>query len=283
MSGTALGIIAGGGELPLAVADAVTAAGRDVFILALKGYADEGVARFSHDWNSIGEVSRALKLLRAHGCSEVLLAGKVARPRFSDIRLDAKGVMVLPKVLAAARGGDDALLRCMVSMFEDEGFAAIGVAEAAPALVAGEGVLGRIAPSTDDIEDIALARKVVQAMGALDIGQAAVVCHGLVLAVEAAEGTDRMIARIADLPDNIRGVPGKPRGVLVKATKPTQDGRTDMPVIGTDTVANIAAVGLAGIAIEAGRTLIMNRAAVAQAADAAGVFVIGLAAGAAVG
>ncbi len=273
----ALGIIAGGGELPLAVAEAVRASGREVFILALKGYAGEGVARFDHDWNSLGEVGRAVKLLRAHGCNEVLLAGKVARPRFSDIKLDAKAVLLLPKVLAAARRGDDALLRALVAIFEDEGFAAIGVAEAAPALVAGQGTLGRIAPSTDDMADIALAIKVVRAMGGLDIGQAAAVCHGLVLAVEAAEGTDRMIARIGELPESIRGTPAKRRGVLVKAPKPAQDGKTDLPVIGADTVVHVAAVGLAGIAVEAGRTLIMNRAAVAKAADEAGIFVVGLA------
>lgn len=274
-----LGIIAGGGALPLAVADAVQAAGRKVFVLALKGCADETVARFDHDWNSLGEVGRAFKLLRAHEVDEVLLAGKVARPRFSDLKLDTKGVMVLPKVVAAARKGDDALLNCMVKLFEDEGFGAIGVADAAPCLLAPEGALGRIVPSADHRADIATGIKVVRAMGALDIGQATAVCEGLVLAVEAAEGTDRMIARISELPDAIRGQPGKPRGVLVKAPKPQQDGKTDLPVIGTDTVRNVAAAGLAGIAVEAGSALILEREAVCAAADAAGVFVCGFSRG----
>lgn len=277
MAADALGIIAGGGELPIAVAEAAMAAGRSVFILALKGSADDSVERFSHEWNTLGEVGRAMKLLRAHGVSEVLLAGKVARPRFSEVKLDAKGVMVLPKVVAAARKGDDALLRCMVSLFEDEGFRAIGVAEAAPALLAGEGVLGRVKPREDDLADVAVAVKVVRTMGALDIGQAAAVCAGLVLAVEAAEGTDRMIARVAELPEAIRGVPGKLKGVLVKAPKPLHDGKTDLPVIGTDTVKNVAAAGLAGIAIEAGAALIMNRAGVIKASDEAGIFVMGFA------
>ena len=272
-----LGIIAGGGALPLAVAEAVQATGRKVFLLALKGCADDSVARFDHEWNSLGEVGRAMKLLRTHDVDEVLLAGKVARPRFSDLKLDTKGVMVLPKVLAAARKGDDALLNCMVQMFEAEGFRAIGVAEAAPALLAGEGTLGRIAPSTDDMADIAVGVGVVRAMGALDIGQAMAICEGLVLAVEAAEGTYRMIARVGELPEAIRGVPGKLKGVLVKAPKPQQDGKTDLPVIGTDTVQNVAAVGLAGIAIEAGSALIMQRDAVREAADAAGIFVYGFA------
>ena len=272
-----LGIIAGGGALPLAVAEAVQATGRKVFLLALKGCADDSVARFDHEWNSLGEVGRAMKLLRTHDVDEVLLAGKVARPRFSDLKLDTKGVMVLPKVLSAARKGDDALLNCMVQMFEAEGFRAIGVGEAAPSLVAGEGALGRIGPSTDHLADIAVGVGVVRAMGALDIGQAMAICEGLVLAVEAAEGTDRMIARVGELPEAIRGAPGKLKGVLVKAPKPQQDGKTDLPVIGTDTVQNCAAVGLAGIAIEAGSALIMQRDAVREAADAAGIFVYGFA------
>jgi DUF1009 family protein len=277
MAAGTLGIIAGGGELPLAVADAVRAAGRSVFILALKGSADEGVSRFDHEWNGIGEVGRAFKLLRAHGVDEIMLVGKVARPRFSEIKIDAKGVMALPKAVAAARKGDDALLRFLVRMFEDEGFKAVGVADAAPALVAGEGVFGRVAPSQDNLADVAAAVTVVRAIGALDIGQATAVCDGLVLAVEAAEGTDRMIARVGELPEAIRGVPGTPRGVLVKAPKPVQDGRTDLPVIGTDTVRHVAGVGLAGIAVEAGSALVMNRAAVIQAADEAGIFVMGFA------
>ena len=277
MTGPVLGIIAGGGELPLAVAEAAQGAGRDVFILALKGSADEAVARFPHEWNGLGELGRALKLFKSYRCGEILMAGKLARPRFSDLKLDAKGVMTLPRVVAAARKGDDALLRCMVQVFEDEGFRTVGVADAAPALLAPEGVLGRLSPSPDHLADIATAVRVVRAMRSIDIGQAAAVCEGLVLAVEAAEGTDRMIARIGELPEAIRGVPGKPKGALVKAPKPLQDGKTDLPVIGTDTVRNAAAVGLAGIAVEAGAALVMRRKAVAEAADAAGLFVYGFA------
>jgi DUF1009 family protein len=270
-----LGIIAGGGELPLAVAKAVRDEGRDVFILALAGAADAAVEQYSHAWNSLGEVGRAMQLLRDHRVDEVLLAGKVARPRFSDVKLDFKGARVLPRVLAAARRGDDALLKCMVALFEDEGFRAIGVAEAAPSLLIGPGALGRRVPSESDLADIKVAIEVVRLMGTLDVGQAAAVCEGLVLAVEAAEGTDRMIERVASLPAAIRGIPGKPRGVLVKAPKPQQDGKTDLPVIGIQTVTNAAAAGLAGIAVEAGRTLILGRQEVIVAADRAGLFVYG--------
>jgi UDP-2,3-diacylglucosamine hydrolase len=270
---TALGIIAGGGDLPIAVAESAVDAGRPVFVVALRGSADEAIARFPHEWAGIGEVGKTLKLLRDHQCSEITLVGRVARPRFSELKVDAKGLMLLPKVVAAARHGDDALLRTLVSSFEAEGFRTVGVEEAAPGLLAQAGVYGRVQPSADARDDIALGVKVVRTLGALDIGQAAAVCEGLVLAVEAAEGTDAMIARVGMLPEAIRGTPAKRCGVLVKALKPAQDKKTDLPVIGVSTVRNVAAAGLAGIAIEAGRSLVINRRGVIEAADAAGIFV----------
>src|SRR6185437_13315994 len=149
---------------------------------------------------------------------------KVSRPKWSDISLDAKAMMKLPKVMAAALKGDDALLRSLVDIFENEGFRVVSAGQAAPALLASGGPIGTRAPSAQERADIALATRVVHALGALDVGQAAIVCDGLVLAVEAAEGTDATIARVAHLPENIRGTETKRRGVLVKARKATQDG-----------------------------------------------------------
>jgi len=276
MTGT-LAIIAGGGDLPPAVAEAAQKSGRAIFVLALKGSAGREIEHLPHEFVSIGEPGRAFRILKEHNCDEVILLGQVARPRFADIKLDAKGVLVAPRIIAAARKGDDALLRSVVDMFEREGLRAIGIAEAAPSLLAPQGALGKIAPSADDMDDIALAVKTVRALGALDIGQAAAVCGGLVLAVEAAEGTDAMIARVAALPANLRGRPGKPEGVLVKAPKATQDGRTDLPVLGVRTVRNIAAAGLKGVAVQAGSALIIGREAVTAAADEADMFVYGFA------
>jgi DUF1009 family protein len=224
---------------------------------------------------SLGETGRTLSLFREHGCGEVLLAGKVSRPKWADIKFDAKGLSKLPKVLAAAAKGDDALLRSLVDILEGEGFRVVAAAEAAPALLASSGALGKHRPSTRETSDIELAVKVVRALGAFDVGQAAAVCDGLVLAVEAAEGTDAMIARIMNLPANIRGSASARRGVLVKARKPTQDGRTDLPVIGTDTVKNAADAGLAGIAVEAGGALIVNKRGVIESADRLELFLFG--------
>ena len=270
-----LGIIAGGGELPLAVARSARESGRDIFVIGLRGAADPEIAEFPHDWISLGEAGKLFRLLRSHDCSDVLFTGRVARPRLNELKTDTKGILLLPRVIAAAAAGDDALLRALMDIITGEGFRAVGVAEAAPALLAPEGVLGRVKPDREQEREIALGAKVVRALGALDIGQSAVVCAGLVLAVEAAEGTDAMMLRVPDLPENIRGTGTRARGALVKALKPTQDGKTDLPVIGMRTVENARRAHLAGIAVEAGRTLIVDRGAVIAAADAAGIFLLG--------
>jgi DUF1009 family protein len=272
-----LGLIAGGGELPRAVAFAARESGRPVFVVPITGSASEDwVQEFPHEFLSPGEPGRIIKALQSAGAGEVLLAGRVDRPRFNELKLDAKGVLLLPKAIAAARKGDDALLRFIVGICEDAGLKAVSVAEAAPSLVAAEGPLGRLTPDAESRADIEQAFRIVHALGALDVGQGAVVCEGLALAVEAAEGTDAMLARIGTLRESLRGNADKKRGVLVKALKPTQDAKTDMPVVGVQTVKNAAAAFLSGIALEAGKALILDKAAVAAEADRLGLFVTGV-------
>jgi len=271
-----LGIIAGSGDLPRAVAQSARESGRDVFIVSLTGSKDDWTADYLHEDVSLGEMGKALRALSANDCKDVIFAGRVGRPRFSELRLDTKGAFVVPRLAAAALKGDDALLRAVVEIFEKDGHRVLSIAEAAPSLIVREGQVGKFAPSADALADIAKGFVVVARMGELDIGQAAVICEGLVLAVEAAEGTDAMLLRIADLPDRLRGKPSKPRGVVVKAPKPIQDGKTDLPVIGVQTVQNAQAAGLRGIALAADGALIVDRARVVAAADAAGLFVIGI-------
>jgi DUF1009 family protein len=272
-----LGLIAGGGELPRAVAEAARKAGRGVFVVPLAGSVNgDWVKDFPHEVLSPGEPGRIIKALKAAGAADVLLAGRVDRPKFSELKLDAKGMMLLPKAVAAAKQGDDALLRFIVGICEDEGLRAVSVAEAAPSLVADEGVLGTVSPNNEHKADIEQAFRIVHALGTLDVGQAAVVCEGLALSVEAAEGTDAMLARVGALRENLRGTAGKNRGVLVKALKPTQDAKTDMPVVGVETVKNAGAAHLAGIALEAGAALILDKQAVAAEADRLGLFIVGV-------
>ncbi len=275
MSG-ALGIIAGSGDLPRAIATSASDSGRKVFVLALAGMTGDWASGFPNETVALGELGRAFKAFKAHDCSDITLAGKVQRPKFSEIRLDAKAMLAAPRVIAAALRGDDALLRAVVDMFEREGLRVVGAAEAAPDLIAKPGVMGRVKPNAENESDIALAFRIARAMGEFDVGQAAIVCAGLPLAVEAAEGTDATIARVAHLPEHFRGSRSKPRGVLVKAPKPIQDRKTDLPVVGVETVRAAHAVALAGIALEAGGALIVDRAAVVAEADKLGLFLMGV-------
>jgi DUF1009 family protein len=206
----------------------------------------------------------------------MVLVGQVDRPTLSEIKFDAKGLMVLPSLIAAARKGDDAMLRVTSDFYTREGFKVITAADAAPGLVMGEGVLGKLKPNDDHKDDIRRAFAIIRALGNLDVGQAAIVCEGLPLCVEAAEGTDAMIARVNTLRKNLRGSPEKKRGVLAKGLKASQDRKTDLPVIGLKTVHGAHEAGLAGIALEAGACLIMDKRVVAAEADRLGLFIIGV-------
>jgi DUF1009 family protein len=263
----ALGIIAGGGDLPRAIAQSAREQGRDVFVVALEK-AGDWTGAFPHDRSSMGMVGRTLGLLHAHDCKDVVFAGYVDRPNFFKLRYDFKGLSWFPPVLWGMRKGDNTLLDAMVGLFEREGVHIKSVADVAPWLQIGEGPLGRVAPMPADAGDIALAISEARRQGARDIGQAVIVRDGQVLAVEDKSGTDAMLIKLGTLP------PG--RGVLAKALKPIQDRKTDLPTIGVATVTHAAACGLAGIAIEAHTALVLGKAAVADSADAAGLFVVGV-------
>jgi UDP-2,3-diacylglucosamine hydrolase len=206
----------------------------------------------------------------------VCLVGNVSRPDFGALIPDLRGLSVLPGAIAAARKGDDALLRLMLGEFEKEGFAVEGATEVMEDLSLGSGPLGRVTPKDEDMSDVHRALEVARAIGRLDVGQGAVVCRGLVLAVEAQEGTDAMLSRVADLPAALRGRPGDCAGVLAKAPKPIQETRIDLPTIGPATVHAAARAGLAGIVGEAGHLLVLDREAVVEIADELGVFILGV-------
>jgi hypothetical protein len=271
-----LGLIAGGGALPLEIANACREADRPLFVLRLKGLADPALAAFDGIESGLAELGKGIKALKQAGCRAVCFAGIVKRPDFSTLRPDLRGLAALPGVIMAASRGDDALMRFMLHEFEREGFTIEGAHEVGAGLALGEGPLGRVAPDETSLADITRALEVARAIGALDIGQGAVVARGLVLAVEAQEGTDAMLARCADLPSELRGVPGAPVGVLAKAPKPIQERRVDMPTIGVATVMAAAHAGLAGIVGETGALLIVNRQAVIQRADDLGLFIVGV-------
>jgi DUF1009 family protein len=271
-----LGLIAGAGGLPVEIMRACGLAARQIFVVRLKGFADPALGECDGVDAGLAEVGKMFKALKGAGCDAVCLAGLIAKPDFATLKPDLRGVAALPGVIAAARKGDDALLRFILGEFEREGFRIEGAHEVVEGLTLGLGVLGRHAPSVMDEEDIAVAMRAARAVGDLDIGQAVVVARGLVLAVEAQEGTDAMLRRCADLPSALRGEPGALAGVLAKAPKPIQDRRVDLPTIGEQTVLAAARAGLAGVVGEAGALLVVDREAVVKAADELGLFVVGL-------
>ena len=271
-----LGLVAGGGNLPVEIAQHCERAGRPFFIVRLKGFAGEEIARFPGVDIGVAELGKCFKALKRAGCQAVTLVGTVDRPDFKSLAPDLRGLMALPGVISAARRGDDALLRQLLGEFEKEGFSVEGAHEVMGDLTLTAGPLGRGTPDADQMADVEQALKVARAIGELDVGQGAVVCDGLVLAVEAQEGTDAMLRRVAELPSNIRGSAGAPRGVLAKAPKPIQETRIDLPTIGLNTIQRAAKAGLAGIAGEVGRLLVLDREAVIALADELGLFVVGV-------
>jgi DUF1009 family protein len=270
-----LGVIAGGGELPVVLAEHCAAEGRPYFVARVAPYASAELERHPGAAHGLGAMGARMTALRDAGCDAIVLLGQVPRPDLRALELDDGGRAMLPALLAAAPNGDDALLRALLAEHERAGFRVLAVEDAMAGLLAPAGAWGAVAPSLDAEADLRLGARVAAAIGAFDVGQGVVVCGGLVLAVEAQEGTDAMLRRVAELPQALRGSAERRRGVLVKRPKPIQERRIDLPTIGVRTIEAAAAAGLAGVAVEAGGALAVRRADLVAAADRAGLFVYG--------
>ncbi|HJU20173.1 MAG TPA: UDP-2,3-diacylglucosamine diphosphatase LpxI [Stellaceae bacterium] len=265
-----IGIIAGSGVLPRRVVAACRAAGREVFVLALEGAAEpETVTDVPHAWCRLGAAATGLALLHEHGVGDLVLAGAIGRPSLAALRPDWRAAKFFARLGYRALG-DDGLLSAVVKELEEEGFRVLAPDAVIAAALAPAGPLGRHRPDGQAEADIAHGMTIARALGALDVGQAVVVQQGLVLGVEAIEGTDALIRRCAGLR---REGPG---GVLVKCEKPGQERRVDRPAIGPLTLALAAEAGLRGIAVEAAATIVLDREAVIRAADESGLFVVGV-------
>jgi hypothetical protein len=275
-----LALICGGGSLPLAIADSVSARGRQVLLFPLQGIAKpEDYAQRPHTWVRIAKFGTLARAARAAGCHEMVLIGSLVRPAFWQVRFDLTTLKLLPRIAAAFRGGDDYLLSSGARLIEEQGFRVLGAHEVAPEILVPKGALARVQPSEGERADIALGFDYLHAAGPFDVGQAVVVAGRHVLAVEAAEGTDQMLERIAALRASGHIRASTVGGVLVKAPKRGQDRRFDLPSIGPRTVEGAARAGLAGIAVVAGSTIVAEPERLIAAADRANIFVVGLPAG----
>ncbi len=270
-----LGIIAGAGQLPHAIARHCQETGRPFHLLFIEDAAEPNLLTpgMAHDWVRLGAIGTALDILKTNNIEEIIFAGKVHRPSLANLRPDLKATKLLAKLGANFLGKDDTLLRGIVSFFESEGFAVVGIDEAVPEMITPEGVLSERQPSELTLADIDYGIPLAKEISALDIGQSILVQRKQVLGIEAIEGTDALIRRCAELRIDQHG------GVLVKVKKPHQERRTDLPTIGVPTVEAIAEAGFTTIAIEAGHSIIIDRAAMIERANTLGVTVIGVDAG----
>jgi hypothetical protein len=266
---TKLGIIAGGGPLPGYLIEACKSSGREYFVLAFKGQAEiEVVGNSPHSWVRLGALERSLTILRKQKCKELVLAGSIKRPNLYQLRPDIKAAKFLSKGLL--NRGDDGVLKEIIKYLETEGFTVIGADEVVKGLCATNGPIGKVIPTDIDEADIAIGVNIVRQIGKLDLGQAAIIQNGIVLAIEAVDGTQAMLNRCISLSRVSKG------GVLVKLPKPSQEKRADMPTIGPSTVIAASDAGLSGIAVAAETTIVIESDKVSRAANSAGIFVVGV-------
>jgi hypothetical protein len=272
-----LAILCGGGEFPLEVARAARANGREPFIVGVVGSSDPAIEAFAHVWVHMGQVGKTFGALKERAVADVAIVGAMTRPEFADLRFDWGALKRAPELAPLFRGGDNRLLVGVAGIFEREGFRVVGAHEIAPQLLAPMGPIGARAASSGAEADARVGAALLAALSPFDAGQGVVVANTRVIAIEAAEGTDAMLARVAKLRAARRVRFQGLAGVLVKAPKRGQDLRLDMPTVGPRTIEAARSAQLQGVALAAGRVLIADRQAFSRAADEAGLFVVGFA------
>ena len=272
-----VGIVAGSGRLPLDLAQSLSESGKPPFVVIMKGEADRSaLAACEHEELDLENFAALSGILRRHGVTHVVMAGGISRrPRISRLRPSLALLSLLRRALAAYARGDDGILRSLAGVLEADGMKLVGAHQIVPDLLASEGLMTRVGPRPADRKDLDSALAAARAIGALDIGQGAVSIGGRAIALEGIEGTDGLLERVAALRNHGR-LAGKSRGVLVKCAKPGQELRLDLPAIGPATVEAAHRAGLAGIGVEAERSLVLDHAQTIAKADALGLFVIGL-------
>ncbi len=266
-----LAILAGSGSLPENVAIACMKREIPFFVVNLGGAAGDWIAQHNALEISLGQVGVLFDALHKEGCDAVTMAGALARPQISKLRLDWQGTKLLARVSRLLRQGDDALLRGIAGIIEENGFRVIGPELVLDDALAPSGVLTKVVPGSQASDDIEKGRAILTALGPHDVGQAVVVADGVCLAVEAFGGTSRMLHHVASF-----HAPQTKAGVLVKLPKPGQDRRIDLPSIGPETVPSVRAAGLSGIAIAAGNGFIIDQANTIARCNEAGLFLVGV-------
>ncbi|RFB80223.1 LpxI family protein [Methylovirgula sp. 4M-Z18] len=274
-AGQPVAIICGNGRFPQAVAEAAQRAGREVFLIGLKGAAEEAISAFPHMWVRVGELGKVFRSLKDRGIVELAFIGGLVRPDLSDLRPDFGALARLPDIARLLLGGDDHALSGLIKLFESEGHRVVGVHELAPELLVASGRITRTAASAEALADLDFGAQCLRALSPFDVGQGLIVAKQRIVAIEAAEGTDLMLRRIAELKRIGRLRAKGTSGVLIKMPKAGQDLRVDLPAVGPETIAACIEAQLSGLFLAAGQVLMLDRAGLAAQADAAGLFVHG--------
>lgn len=265
-----IALFAGRGDLPRTLLQIFQKQNRPFVILAFKGQTEESLVKdFSHMWIHFGEVGKTLHYLKENHIQDIVMAGGISRPPLSDIRPDWEGVKWLTKIGSNALG-DDNLLKLIIGMIETQGYKVVGPDEILADLLAPAGALTSLEPDEQAWRDIGRGIEILSALSPVDVGQAVVIQEGLVLGVEAIEGTDALLERAGHLQRPGLG------GILIKIAKRQQENRVDLPTIGLETIHRVLDTGLRGIAVEAGRTLFLNRKEALKLAEKSGLFIVGL-------
>ena len=277
MSGTTrpLAILCGGGGLALEAAKLARQNGREVFLVGIVGSASIDIESFTHIWLKLGELGKLFGALEERKIKDLAILGAVSRPEFADLKLDWGAVKRAAEIARIFRGGDNNLLEGVARIFEREGMTIVGAQDFAPQLLAPTGLIAGRAPDDEVQADIKFGVAMLGALSPFDVGQGAVIARGRVLAIEAAEGTDAMLSRVADMRASRRLKFKGRAGVFVKAPKRGQDMRLDLPTVGLRTLESAARAELAGVAVAAGEVLIAERDHFVAVAEAAGLFVVG--------
>ncbi|SMP23783.1 LpxI family protein [Shimia sagamensis] len=259
-----LAILCGGGTLPVTLATAHP----DAMCVVFEGVSHDMPGDvFSHRFEKMGGLFEALK---DGGVTRLVMAGGLGRPPLNPAEFDAGMMAIAPRLMPALQGGDDAILRLIIAVFEEQGFEVVGAHELLDGLTAEEGLLAGPEPSKQAMQDASRAADILLALSPLDVGQGAVVAAGLALGIETLQGTDAMLRFVSETPDHLR----RGKGVFLKAPKRGQDLRVDMPAIGPDTVRAAAKAGVEGVVVAAGRVVVLGRSQTLAALEDTGLFLL---------
>ncbi len=268
-------MIAGRGALPLILAEHLAANSADPLIFGVGGEHEPWIEQYDHEILGWGHFGKRFNALKQRGISQILLAGSFTRPAIEITKMDWEAIKTLPQILGFMIGGDNSLLSGVIKVFEKRGVEVVAAQHVMPELLSPSGSLVGRKPNKKASLNMRRASEATQVLGQLDIGQAAVAVGGRVIAVEGVEGTDGMLARVRDLRASGKLTENGRNGVLVKAMKPNQDARVDLPTIGVETILMAHEAGLAGVGVHAGQSFILHRDQAIATAKEKGLFIYG--------